>query len=96
MIYLNFYNIVMMSFMADELKNNINIIINYFNNTSLRNLWFRYIDYYNINSNVYILFITVVVISSLLLYSVVKILYNLRFITPYFQILLRHAKYLVF
>ena len=48
MIYLNFYNIVMMSFMADELKNNINIIINYFNNTSLRNLWFRYIDYYNI------------------------------------------------
>ena len=86
----------MNSFINDELINIICLIINYYNNDFIRNLWFTYVDYYNINSNVYILFITVVVISSLLLYSVVKILYNLRFITPYFQILLRHAKYLVF
>ena len=86
----------MNAFINDELINIICLIINYYNNDFIRNLWFMYIDYYNINSNVYILFITVVVISSLLLYSVVKILYNLRFITPYFQILLRRAKYLVF
>jgi hypothetical protein len=86
----------MNAFINDELINIICLIINYYNNDFIRNLWFTYVDYYNINSNVYILFITVVVISSLLLYSVVKILYNLRFITPYFQILLRHAKYLVF
>lgn len=86
----------MNAFINDELINIICLIINYYNNDFIRNLWFMYIDYYNINSNVYILFITVVVISSLLLYSVVKILYNLRFITPYFQILLLHAKYLVF
>ena len=86
----------MNAFINDELINIICLIINYYNNDFIRNLWFTYVDYYNINSNVYILFITVVVISSLLLYSVIKILYNLRFITPYFQILLRHAKYLVF
>ena len=86
----------MNAFINDELINIICLIINYYNNDFIRNLWFMYIDYYNINSNVYILFITVVVVSSLLLYSVVKILYNLRFITPYFQILLRHGKYLVF
>ena len=86
----------MNAFINDELINIICLIINYYNNDFIRNLWFTYVDYYNINSNVYILFITVVVISSLLLYSVVKILYNLRFITPYLQILLRHAKYLVF
>jgi len=86
----------MNAFINDELINIIYLIINYYNNDFIRNLWFIYIDYYNINSNVNILFITVVVISTLFLYSVVKILYNLRFIAQCFQILLRHAKYLVF
>ena len=83
MIYLKFYNIVMMSFMADELKNNINIIINYFNNTSLRNLWFRYIDYYNINSvqdNEYILINHAIIYLIVLIYLISKIYHILLYI----------------
>jgi hypothetical protein len=48
----------MMLFISDELQNGIRMIINYFNNQHIRNLWFRYIDYYDINGiyeNYYIL-----------------------------------------
>jgi len=38
-----------MLFITDELQNCILIIINICNNQYIRNLWFRYIDYYNIN-----------------------------------------------
>jgi hypothetical protein len=47
-----------MLFISDELQNGIRAIINYFNNQHIRNLWFRYIDYYDINGiyeNYYIL-----------------------------------------
>lgn len=38
-----------MLFITDEIQNCAHIIINYLNNIHLRNLWYRYIDYCDIN-----------------------------------------------
>jgi hypothetical protein len=40
----------MMSFLLDQLKNNIVGVVNYINNDTLRNLWYIYVDYFDINS----------------------------------------------
>lgn len=39
-----------MSFLLDELKNNIVGVINYINNDTLRHIWFIYVDYFDINA----------------------------------------------
>lgn len=67
----------MISFVVDEFKNIIHYIINYYNNQYLMNLWFRYIDYYNINSvyNNSILLYHIIIISLVSLYLLSKIYY---------------------
>jgi len=65
-----------MSLITDELQNCIRAVINYSNNQHIRNLWFKYIDYYDINGiyeNYYILFyhsilliITIYLLSTLI------------------------------
>jgi len=65
----------MNSFINDELINIVCFIINYYNNDYIRNLWYIYIDYFDINNNVNILFLTIITISTimiLLLYSFLK------------------------
>lgn len=89
-------------FINDELINIIYLIVNYYNNEFIRNLWFIYIDYYNINNNVYILPITLLIILSILsilsilIYILFTILYNYVIIYQYFQTLLRRARYYLF
>lgn len=68
----------MLSFIVDELKNIIHYNINFCNNIYLRNLWFRYIDHYNINSiydNNSILLYHIIIISIVSLYLLSKIYY---------------------
>jgi len=65
-----------MSLITDELQNCIRAVINYSNNQHIRNLWFKYIDFYDINGiyeNYYILFfhsilliITIYLLSTLI------------------------------
>jgi hypothetical protein len=89
----------MNSFINDELINIVCFIINYYNNDYIRNLWYIYIDYFDINNNVNILFLTIITISTimiLLLYSFLKIYNNYTIISLYFQNLLRLAKFLVY
>lgn len=84
----------MNSFINDELINIIYFIINYYNSEYLRHAWFIFIDDYNINNNVYIVFFATLIILTISLYFIVK-LYNISwFIYPYFRNLLRHEKYL--
>ena len=69
----------MNSFINDELINIVCFIINYYNNDYIRNLWYIYIDYFDINNNVNILFLTIITISTimiLLLYSFLKFYNN--------------------
>lgn len=84
MIYIFHYNTaklfyaIMMSFIADELKNIIAIFLNYCNNNYLRNLWFKYIDYYNINSicdNNYILINHIMLVIIVFTFFIVKMYY---------------------
>jgi hypothetical protein len=89
----------MNSFINDELINIICFIINYYNDDYIRNLWYVYIDYFNINNNVNILFLTIITISTimiLLLYSFLKFYNNYTIISLYFQNLLHLAKSLVY
>jgi len=89
----------MNSFINDELINIVCFIINYYNNDYIRNLWYIYIDYFDINNNVNILFLTIITISTimiLLLYSFLKFYNNYTIISLYFQNLLRLAKFLVY
>lgn len=89
----------MNSFINDELINIVCFIINYYNNDYIRNLWYIYIDYFDINNNVNILFLTIITISTimiLLLYSFVKFYNNYTIISLYFQNLLHLAKFLVY
>ena len=89
----------MNSFINDELINIVCFIINYYNNDYIRNLWYIYIDYIDINNNVNILFLTIITISTimiLLLYSFLKIYNNYTIISLYFQNLLHLAKFLVY
>jgi hypothetical protein len=89
----------MNSFINDELINIVCFIINYYNNDYIRNLWYIYIDYFDINNNVNILFLTIITISTimiLLLYSFLKIYNNYTIISLYFQNLLHLAKFLVY
>jgi hypothetical protein len=70
------YNRITMSLITDELQNCIRAVINYSNNQHIRNLWFKYIDFYDINGiyeNYYILFyhtilltITIYLLSTLI------------------------------
>ena len=69
----------MNSFINDELINIIYFIINYYNSDYLRNVWFIFIDDYNINNNVYIIFFAVLILLSISLYFIVK-LYNIWWI----------------
>ena len=65
-----------MLFITDELQNCILIIINICNNQYIRNLWFRYIDYYNINGiydNNYIL-INHLIMLIIFIYLLLKII----------------------
>jgi hypothetical protein len=65
-----------MLFITDELQNCILIIINICNNQYIRNLWFRYIDYYNINGiydNNYIL-INHIIMLIIFIYLLLKII----------------------
>jgi hypothetical protein len=65
-----------MLFITDELQNCILIIINICNNQYIRNLWFRYIDYYNINGiydNNYIL-INHIIMLIVFIYLLLKII----------------------
>jgi hypothetical protein len=67
----------MMLFISDELQNGIRMIINYFNNQHIRNLWFRYIDYYDINGiyeNYYIL-INHMIMLIMFIYLVFTLIY---------------------
>lgn len=84
MIYIYRYNAtilfyaMMMSFIADELKNIIGIFVNYCNNNCLRNLWYKYIDYFNINSmcdNKYILINHVVLVIIVFIFLIAKMYY---------------------
>jgi hypothetical protein len=89
----------MNSFINDELINIICFIINYYNNDYIRNLWYIYIDYFDINNNVNILFITIIIISTImivLMYSFLKFYNNYAIISLYFQNLLHYAKSLVY
>jgi hypothetical protein len=89
----------MNSFINDELINIVCFIINYYNNDYIRNLWYIYIDYFDINNNVNILFLTIITISTimiLLLYSFLKFYNNYTIISLYFQNLLHLAKFLVY
>lgn len=89
----------MNSFINDELINIVCFIINYYNNDYIRNLWYIYIDYFDINNNVNILFLTIITISTimiLLLYSFLKFYNNYAIIFLYFQNLLHLAKFLVY
>jgi len=68
----------MNTFINDELINIICFIINYYNDDYIRNLWYTYVDYYNINNNVNILLtsvITIFMIIILLIYIFVKFYY---------------------
>ena len=70
------YNRITMSLITDELQNFIISVINYYNNQHIRNLWFKYIDFYDINAiydNHYILIyhtilltITIYLLSTLI------------------------------
>jgi hypothetical protein len=89
----------MNGFINDELINIVCFIINYYNNDYIRNLWYVYIDYFNINNNVNILFITIIIISTImivLMYSFLKFYNNYAIISLYFQNLLHYAKSLVY
>jgi hypothetical protein len=89
----------MNGFINDELINIVCFIINYYNNDYIRNLWYVYIDYFNINNNVNILFITIIIISTIMIvltYSFLKFYNNYAIISLYFQNLLHHAKFLVY
>jgi hypothetical protein len=89
----------MNSFINDELINIVCFIINYYNNDYIRNLWYVYIDYFNINNNVNILFITIIIISTImiaLMFSFLKFYNNYAIISLYFQNLLHYAKSLVY
>ena len=89
----------MNSFINDELINIVCFIINYYNNDYIRNVWYIYIDYFDINNNVNILFLTIITISTimiLLLYSFLKFYNNYTIISLYFQNLLHLAKFLVY
>lgn len=89
----------MNSFINDELINIVCFIINYYNNDYIRNLWYIYIDYFDINNNVNILFLTIITISTimiLLFYSFLKFYNNYTIISLYFQNLLHLAKFLVY
>jgi hypothetical protein len=89
----------MNTFINDELINIICFIINYYNDDYIRNLWYTYVDYYNINNNVNILLtsvITIFMIIILLIYIFVKFYYNYNIISPYFQIPLHPLRFLVF
>ena len=60
----------MMLFISDELQNGIRAIIYYYNNQHIRNLWFRYIDYYDINGiyeNYYILIYHTIMLAIMLI-----------------------------
>ncbi len=84
----------MNSFINDELINIIYFLINYYNSDYLRNAWFIFIDDYNINNNVYIIFLAVLILLTISLYFIVK-LYNIWWsIYPYFRNLHRPEKYL--
>lgn len=84
----------MNSFINDELINIIYFIINYYNSEYLRNMWFIFIDDYNINNDIYIIFFACVILLTTSLYFIIK-LYNIWwFIYPYFRNLLRPEKYL--
>ncbi len=88
----------MNSFINDELINIIYFIINYYNSDYLRNEWFIFIDNYNINNNVYIIFFIVLILLTILitisLYFIVK-LYTFGYLfIPYFRNLHCPAKYL--
>jgi hypothetical protein len=89
----------MNTFINDELINIICFVINYYNNDYIRNLWYTYIDYFNINNNVNILFITIITIATImifLLYTFIKFYNNYTIICLYFQNLLHYAMSLVY
>lgn len=89
----------MNSFINDELINIVCFIINYYNNDYIRNLWYIYIDYFDINNNFNILFLTIITISTIMIvifYSLLKFYNNYTIIFLYFQNLLHHAKFLVY
>lgn len=71
--------------MADELQNAILAIINYTNNLYIRNLWFRYIDYFNINGiydNYYIL-INHTIFIIIVIYLLYILIYLRNTYNPY-------------
>jgi hypothetical protein len=73
------------SLMADELQNAILAIINYTNNQHIRNLWFRYIDYFNINGiydNYYIL-INHTIFIIIVIYLLYILIYLRNTYNPY-------------
>ena len=73
------------SLMADELQNAIIAIINYTNNLYIRNLWFRYIDYFNINGiydNYYIL-INHTIFIIIVIYLLYILIYLRNTYNPY-------------
>jgi hypothetical protein len=73
------------SLMADELQNAILAIINYTNNLYIRNLWFRYIDYFNINGiydNYYIL-INHTIFIIIVIYLLYILIYLRNTYNPY-------------
>jgi len=89
----------MNSFINDELINIVCFIINYYNNDYIRNLWYIYIDYFDINNNINILFLTIISISTIIIvivYSLLKFYNNYTIISLYFQNLLCRVKFLVY
>jgi hypothetical protein len=72
----------MNGFINDELINIVCFIINYYNNDYIRNLWYVYIDYFNINNNVNILFITIIIISTIMIALMYSFLHLWTFKMP--------------
>lgn len=79
----------MSSFLLDQIKNSIVGIINIIDNDTIRNLWFYYIDYFDINAEDYntMTFIYLIVFIASQVFIINTFLYLLltKFVRLIFQ-----------